>query len=193
MSLHRREERPRRGNGPSAAVPRQPADQRRYENAYLRARSVRRAARAAASLCPSPTYARRHAAPSRMEPRAMSPSARTLSWLFDRAGLHIDRKESHVPRKHHPDLAAFPFARTEPGGSVWNICAPTGSMPLNALRAYDDIIDAACDAWRRSIAEHRRYLNGNARFGAYRSNIMTLAGSHQHHNAPIKEPISVPA
>jgi len=73
------------------------------------------------------------------------------------------RPESSMCGKHHPDLAAFRSPELNPVENVCNICAPTGSR--TASSNYDDIIDAACDAWRRLIAQHRRSPQSECEIG----------------------------
>ena len=54
--------------------------------------------------------------------------------------------------KHHPDLPALALARTEPGRK--RLAVPARQLALKpSFDSYDDIIDAACDAWNRLAAQ----------------------------------------
>ena len=68
--------------------------------------------------------------------------------LLDRAGWHTTAKLD-LPRNITPIFlpSRAPERSAKTSGSS---CAATGSQ---TLETYDDIIDAACDAWRKLIAQ----------------------------------------
>ena len=159
-----------RGNGPSAARARASRPISATRMPISSARSVPRAARARRSLCPSPTLP--PCSFISMKSRAMSPWARTPSCCSTAPdGI---RPESSMCGKHHPDLAAFPFARTEPSRERLAISARQLALEprlRNLRRHHRRRLRRMAQTDRPATDDH---LNRNARSGAYRSNIMTF-------------------
>src|ERR1700675_4003034 len=61
-------------------------------------------------------------------------------------------RQARPPPQHHADLPAFPRAGAEPVENVWQFLRGNWLSNL-VFETYDDIIDAACDAWRKLIAQ----------------------------------------
>jgi len=61
------------------------------------------------------------------------------------------RQARHAPQ-HHPDLSAFPRAELNPQENIWQFMRANWLSNL-VFETYEDIIDVACDAWRKLIAQ----------------------------------------
>ena len=126
--------------------PRQPADQR-YDNAIFRRICPARGVGAALAL----PYADTEAMQLHLdEIRAMSPKAPTRAAA--RPGRMAHDWQPRRAQEHHPDLPAFAGSRTEPGRerladlrSNW--------LSNRVFDTYDAIIDAACEAWQKLVAQ----------------------------------------
>ena len=71
--------------------------------------------------------------------------------LLDRAGWHTTAALV-VAEEHHADLPALALAGTEPGRNIWQYLRANW-LSNRVFDTYDDIIDAACDAWNRLVAQ----------------------------------------
>jgi hypothetical protein len=61
-------------------------------------------------------------------------------------------RQARHAQQHHPDLPAVPRAGAEPGRKYWQFLRGNWLSNL-VFETYDDIIDAACAAWRELIAQ----------------------------------------
>ena len=67
-------------------------------------------------------------------------------------GWHIASRARHAP-KHHTDLPAFPRSGAEPGRErLWQYHRQNW-LSNTVFENYDAIVDAACAAWPKLIAE----------------------------------------
>ena len=82
-------------------------------------------------------------------------------------------RQARRPRQHHPDLLAFPRARTEPGRERLAVLRSNWLSNL-VFDNYDEIIDAACDAWRKLIADPKRSPPSECECGRMSVTAMTL-------------------
>ena len=57
----------------------------------------------------------------------------------------------HAPQ-YHADLPAFPRPELNPVENIWQFMRGNWLSNL-VFDTYDDIIDVACDAWRKLIAQ----------------------------------------
>jgi hypothetical protein len=61
-------------------------------------------------------------------------------------------RQAHNAEKHHRDIPAVAGARTEPGRE--RLAIPGQNWLSNSVfDTYDAIIDAACEAWKKLLAE----------------------------------------
>jgi transposase len=128
--------------------PRQPADQR-YENAYL-----------FGAICPARGVGAALALPY-ADTEAMQMHVDEISrrvargghavLLLDRAGWHTTDK-LNIPK--NMTLIFLPSRSPElnPVENVWQYLR-SNRLSNRVFETYDDIIDAACDAWRELIAQ----------------------------------------
>ena len=130
--------------------PRQPADQR-YESAYL-----------FGAICPARGTGAALALPF-ADTDAMQlhldEIARTVTrgahavLLLDRAGWHTTRALA-VPKNITLVLLPSRAPELNPVENIWQYLRQTW-LSNRVFDTYDEIIDAACDAWRRLIAQPR--------------------------------------
>jgi len=71
--------------------------------------------------------------------------------LLDRAGWHTTGKLV-VPENITPDFPAFASAGADPVENIWQYLRQNW-LANTVFENYDAIIDAACDAWRKLIAQ----------------------------------------
>jgi transposase len=71
--------------------------------------------------------------------------------LIDRAGWHTTGK-LNVPENITPILLPSRSPELNPVENVWQYLRANW-LSNRVFETYDDIIDAACDAWRRLIAQ----------------------------------------
>ena len=127
--------------------PRQPADQR-YDNAYL-----------FGAICPARGVGAALALPyadaemmqlhldeisqrRRGRPRCSHP----------RPGRMAHDGQARRARQHHPDLPAFPRPGLNPVENIWQYLRQNW-LSNTVFENYDAIVDAACAAWRKLIAQ----------------------------------------
>jgi hypothetical protein len=60
-----------------------------------------------------------------------------------------------VPKEHDADLPALARPGAEPGRELWQYLRQNW-LSNRVFDTYDDIIDAACDAWRKLIAHPKQ-------------------------------------
>jgi hypothetical protein len=128
--------------------PRQPADQR-YESAYL-----------FGAICPARGTGAALALPF-ADTQAMQlhldEIARTVkrgahaALLLDRAGWHTTSALA-VPKNITLILLPSRAPELNPVENIWQYLSQTW-LSNRVFETYEDIIDAACDAWRRLIAQ----------------------------------------
>jgi hypothetical protein len=128
--------------------PRQPADQR-YESAYL-----------FGAICPARGVGAALALPF-ADTEAMQLHLEEISrhvaegahavLLFDRAGWHTTAKLD-VPSNITPIFLPSRAPELNPVENIWQFLRSNWLSNL-VFETYDDIIDAACDAWRKLIAQ----------------------------------------
>ena len=133
--------------GQGGSRPRQPADQR-YENAYL-----------FGAICPARGKGAALALPFAdtppcnfisMKSRDMSQRARTPSCcLIAPDGI---RPESSISPKTYADFSAFRSPELNSLENIWQYLRANW-LSNRVFETYDAIIDAACDAWRKLIAQ----------------------------------------
>ena len=70
--------------------------------------------------------------------------------LLDRAGWHTTG--ARRAGQHHARLPAFPRPELNPVENVWQYLRQNW-LSNRVFETYDAIVDAACAAWRRLIAE----------------------------------------
>jgi transposase len=130
--------------------PRQPADQR-YESAYLFGAICPARGTGAALALP---YADTEAMQLHLEEvsRVVRRGAHAVL-ILDRAGWHTSRRLA-VPK--NITLVFLPSRAPElnPVENIWQYLRQTW-LSNRVFDTYDEIIDAACDAWRRLIAQPR--------------------------------------
>jgi transposase len=127
--------------------PRQPADQR-YESAYL-----------FGAICPARGVGAALAMPF-VETEAMQAHLDEISravargahavLLLDRAGWHTTGK-LRVPRNMTLILLPSRSPELNPVENIWQYLRANW-LSNRVFETYDDIVDAACDAWNRLIA-----------------------------------------
>ena len=61
-------------------------------------------------------------------------------------------RQARRPPQHHADLPPSRAPELNPVENVWQFLRGNWLSNL-VFETYDDIIDAACDAWRKLIAE----------------------------------------
>ena len=61
-------------------------------------------------------------------------------------------RQAHGPEEHHPDPAAVALPELNPVENIWQYLRANW-LSNRVFDTYDDIIDAACDAWNRLIAQ----------------------------------------
>ena len=151
--------------------PRQPADQR-YDNAYLFGAicpGSRR--RAALGACPTPDTDMMQLHLDEIS-RNVAEGAHAVL-LLDRAGWHTTGKLD-VPENITPIFLPSRAPELNPVENVWQYLRQTW-LSNTVFENYDAIIDAACDAWRKLIAQPEQdHIHRNARLGPRRSAAMTL-------------------
>ena len=128
--------------------PRQPADQR-YESAYL-----------FGAICPARGVGAALALPF-ADTEAMQLHLEEISahvaegahavLLLDRAGWHTTAKLD-LPRNITPIFLPSRAPELNPVENIWQYLRGNWLSNL-VFETYDDIIDAACDAWRKLIAQ----------------------------------------
>lgn len=128
--------------------PRQPADQR-YENAYLFGAICPARGTGAALALP---FADTQAMQLHLEEisRQVAPGAHAVL-LLDRAGWHTTAKLD-LPHNITPILLPSRAPELHPVENVWQYLRANW-LSNRVFDSYDAIIDAACDAWRRLIAQ----------------------------------------
>ena len=137
------------GNGPGEERrPRQPADQR-YESAYLFGAVCPARGVGAALALP---FADTEAMQLHLEEisRHVAAGAHAVL-LLDRAGGHTTAKLD-VPSNITPIFLPSRAPELNPVENIWQYLRGNWLSNL-VFETYDDIIDAACDAWRKLIAK----------------------------------------
>ena len=137
------------GNGPGEERrPRQPADQR-YESAYLFGAVCPARGVGAALALP---FADTEAMQLHLEEisRHVAEGAHAVL-LLDRAGWHTTAKLD-VPSNITPIFLPSRAPELNPVENIWQYLRGNWLSNL-VFETYDDIIDAACDAWRKLIAQ----------------------------------------
>ena len=61
-------------------------------------------------------------------------------------------REARRAEQHHTDLPAVPWPELNPVENIWQFLRGNWLSNL-VFETYDDIIDAACDAWRKLVAQ----------------------------------------
>ena len=140
--------------------PRQPADQR-YDNAYL-----------FGAICPArgvgAALALPYADTDMMQlhldeiSRSVAKGAHAVL-LLDRAGWHTTGKLD-VPKNITPIFLPSRAPELNPVENVWQYLRQTW-LSNTVFENYDAIVDAACDAWRRLIAQPERITSIGMRTG----------------------------
>jgi transposase len=126
--------------------PRQPADQR-YDNAYLFGAIC--PARGVGAALALPRH-RRDAAPPRRISRNVTDGAHAVL-LLDRAGWHTTAKLD-VPDNITPIFLPSRAPELNPVENIWQYLRQNW-LSNTVFENYDAIIDAACAAWRKLIAQ----------------------------------------
>jgi len=128
--------------------PRQPADQR-YESAYLFGAICPARGTGAALALP---YADTHAMQLHLDEiaRTVRPGAHAVL-LLDRAGWHTTPVLA-VPKNISLILLPSRSPELNPVENIWQYLRKTW-LSNRVFETYDDIVEAACDAWRRLIAQ----------------------------------------
>jgi len=128
--------------------PRQPADQR-YESAYLFGAICPARGTGAALALP---YADTDAMQLHLDEiaRTVRRGAHAVL-LLDRAGWHTTQALA-VPRNITLILLPSRSPELNPVENIWQYLRQTW-LSNRVFDTYDDIVDAACDAWRRLIAQ----------------------------------------
>ena len=128
--------------------PRQPADQR-YESAYLFGAICPARGTGAALALP---YADTHAMQLHLDEiaRTVRPGAHAVL-LLDRAGWHTTPVLA-VPKNISLILLPSRSPELNPVENIWQYLRQTW-LSNRVFETYDDIVEAACDAWRRLIAQ----------------------------------------
>jgi putative transposase len=150
--------------------PRQPADQR-YESAYLfGAICPARGKGAALALPVADTFAMQLHLDEIS--RHIADGAHAVL-LLDRAGWHTTGK-LRMPANITPILLPSRAPELNPVENIWQYMRANW-LSNRVFETYDVIIDAACQAWRKLIAQTgNHHINRFARLGPYRSVPMTL-------------------
>ena len=128
--------------------PRQPADQR-YESAYLFGAICPARGTGAALALP---YADTHATQLHLDEiaRTVRRGAHAVL-LLDRAGWHTTPALA-VPKNITLILLPSRSPELNPVENIWQYLRQTW-LSNRVFETYDDIVEAACDAWRRLIAQ----------------------------------------
>jgi hypothetical protein len=128
--------------------PRQPADQR-YESAYLFGAICPARGTGAALALP---FADTHAMQLHLDEiaRTVRRGAHAVL-LLDRAGWHTTAA-LRVPKNITMILLPSRAPELNPVENIWQYLRQTW-LSNRVFDTYDDIIDAACDAWRRLVAQ----------------------------------------
>ena len=128
--------------------PRQSADQR-YESAYLFGAICPARGTGAALALP---YADTHAMQLHLDEiaRTVRPGAHAVL-LLDRAGWHTTPVLA-VPKNISLILLPSRSPELNPVENIWQYLRQTW-LSNRVFETYDDIVEAACDAWRRLIAQ----------------------------------------
>lgn len=142
--------------------PRQPKDQR-YESAYL-----------FGAICPARGTGAALVMP-RAETEAMQFHLAEISWAV-RPGSHavlvLDRAGWHTtPALKVPDNISLLFLPSRapelnPAENVWQYLRQT-HLSNRVFPTYDDILDAACDAWNRLLDRPSKIISIGTREWAY--------------------------
>src|SRR5215213_4186960 len=142
---HRPEERPRARRG---TRPPQPADQR-YESAYLFGAICPARGTGAALALP---FADTQAMQLHLDEiaRTVKPGAHAVL-LLDRAGWHTSGVLA-VPKNITLILLPSRAPELNPVENIWQYLRQTW-LSNRVFDTYEDILDAACDAWRKLIAQ----------------------------------------
>ena len=128
--------------------PRQPADQR-YESAYLFGAICPAHANGAALALP---YADTFAMQLHLDEisRHVAEGAHAVL-LLDRAGWHTTGM-LNMPKNITPIFLPSRAPELNPVENIWQYLRANW-LSNRVFETYDDIIDAACDAWRKLIAQ----------------------------------------
>ena len=131
--------------------PRQPADQR-YESAYLFGAICPARGVGAALALP---FADTEAMQLHLEeiPRHVAEGAHAVL-LLDRAGWHTTDKLA-VPSNITPIFLPSRAPELNPVENIWQYLRANW-LSNTVFETYEDIIDAACEAWRKLAAEPHR-------------------------------------
>ena len=98
--------------------------------------------------------------------------------LLDRAGWHITSKLD-MPDNITPIFLPSRAPELNPVENVWQYLRQNW-LSNTVFENYDAIVDAACDAWRRLIADARTdHIHRHARLGPHRSATMTFGISSE--------------
>ena len=93
--------------------------------------------------------------------------------LLDRAGWHTTGKLD-VPDNITPIFLPSRAPELNPVENVWQYLRQNW-LSNTVFENYDAIVDAACDAWRKLIADPAKdHIHRNARLGSRRSVAMTF-------------------
>jgi transposase len=87
--------------------------------------------------------------------------------LLDRARWHTTANLD-IPGNITPIFLPSRAPELNPVENVWQFLRGIG-LSNRVFDTYDDIIDAACDAWRIHRSARNHHLNRHARLGTHRS------------------------
>lgn len=62
------------------------------------------------------------------------------------------------PQQHHPALPALESTRAEPGRNLWQFLRQA-YLSNRDFDTYEEILDAACEAWNRLIDQPWRIMS----------------------------------
>ncbi len=128
--------------------PRQPADQR-YENLYLFGAICPARGRGAALALPFADTAAMQLHLDEISRHVAKGAHAAL--LLDRAGWHTTGKHK-VPKNITPIFLPSRSPELNPVENIWQYLRANW-LSSRVFETYDAIIDAACDAWRKLIAQ----------------------------------------
>jgi transposase len=128
--------------------PRQPADQR-YENAYLFGAICPARGKGAALALPFADTAAMQLHLDEISRHVAKGAHAAL--LLDRAGWHTTGK-LNIPKNITPILLPSRSPELNPVENIWQYLRANW-LSNRVFETYDAIIDAACDAWRKLIAQ----------------------------------------
>lgn len=86
--------------------------------------------------------------------------------LMDRAGWHTTNARLKIPKNITPIFLPSRAPEPNPVENVWQYLL-ANLLSKRVLETYDTIIDAACDAWRKFIAQPRKITSIGMRTWAH--------------------------